>query len=118
MAGIIFNTPPIKIINPTSEIMPVNNAGLFVDSNIKNVVDDIVITQNTISLDPAGIKLDFTNELYQLGDPFGVNIVLDNFNGVLNINGIGPSPVPVVSDKLIPITLDGFQYYIQLYVSI
>lgn len=117
MAGIIINIPQIYT-NPTTQLMPVNDTGSFVDSNIKNVVDDLVITQNTQTLDPAGIKLDFTNELYELGDPFGVNISLDNFNGVLNINGIGPSPVPVAPDKLMPVTIDGFQYYIQLYVAI
>ena len=116
MSGIIIYIPPAKLINPTSEIVPVNSAGTFIDSNIKNIANDIVVTQDTITLDPKGIKLDFINELYELGDPYGVNISLDNFNGIMNINGIGPTPATVTIDKVLPITIDGVQYYLQLYI--
>lgn len=116
MAGIIIYIPQAPLINPTSEIVPVKSAVTFVDSNIKNIVDDIVITQNTITQDPAGIKLDFTNELYELGDPFGININIDNYNGILNINGVAPTPATVTIDKVFPVTIGGIQYYLQLYI--
>ena len=116
MAGIIINIPQAPLINPTTQIVPVKSAATFVDSNIKNIVDDIVITQNTITQDPAGIKLDFINELYELGDSNGANISLDNFNGIMNINGIGPTPATVTIDKVLPVTIDGVQYYLQLYI--
>lgn len=116
MAGIIIYIPQAPLINPTTEIVPVKSATTFVDSNIKNIVDDIVITQNTITQDPAGIKLDFINESYELGDPFGININIDNYNGILNINGI-PLITPIITpDKTLPVTIDGLQYYIQLYL--
>ena len=120
MAGIIIYIPPVippPIINPTSEVMPVADGGNFVDSNIFNVVDDLLQTRNTITLDPKGLILDFVNNLYQLGDPLGLNINLDTTNYILNINGVTLPSVTVIADKLLPITIDGTQYYIQLYVE-
>jgi hypothetical protein len=120
MAGIIIYIPPIippPPINPTTEIMPVNNAGSFVDSNIKNIVNDYLQTESTITLDPKGLILDFVNNLYKLGDPFGLNINLDTQNNIININGADLGNLTLVADKTLPITIDGTQYYIQLYVE-
>ena len=118
MAGIIIYIPQSSGIttNPTTQIMPVNDNGLFIDSNIKNVLDEYLQTQNTITLDPKGIILDFLNNLYQLGDPFGLNINLDTQNNILNINGADLSTPIIVPDKTLPVTFDGTQYYIQLYL--
>jgi hypothetical protein len=117
MAGIIIYIPPTSQINPTTEIMPVNNVGSFVDSNVKNIINDILQTQSTITLDPKGIILDFVNNLYQLGDPFGLNINLDTQNNIININGADLGNTTIVLDKTLPITIDGIQYYIQLFVE-
>jgi hypothetical protein len=117
MAGIIINIPTPQLINPTNQIMPVRDGNVFVDSNIFNVVNDLLQTRNTITLDPKGIMLDFINNLYQLGDPFGLNINLDTQNNIININGGDLGTITVVSDKTLPITIDGTQYYIQLYVE-
>ena len=56
MAGIIINIPTPQLINPTSEFIPVNNAGLFVDSNIKNIVNDKIETKNVFD-EIIGLKL-------------------------------------------------------------
>jgi hypothetical protein len=120
MAGIIIYIPPVTpppIINPTSEVIPVADGGNFVDSNINNYVDNLLQTRNTITLDPKGLILDFVNNLYQLGDPLGLNINLDTTNFILNINGVTLPSVTVIADKLLPVTIDGTQYYIQLYVE-
>jgi hypothetical protein len=44
MAGIIINIP--QLINPTNQIMPVRDGNVFVDSNIKNVVNQYIETKN------------------------------------------------------------------------
>lgn len=121
MSGIIIYIPPVPqppIINPTSEVVPVADGGNFIDSNINNYVDNLLQTRSTITLDPKGIILDFVNNLWQLGDPFGINITLDSNTNIININGLGTFPsISVIADKVMPITIDGTQYYIQLYLE-
>lgn len=118
MSGIIIYIPPVPqppIINPTSEVVPLADGGTFVDSNIYNYVDNLLQTRSNITLDPKGIILDFVNNLWQLGEPFGINIVLDSSGNILNINGITLSNPIVAPEKMLPVTIDGQQYYIQLY---
>ena len=119
MSGIIIYIPPAPeppIINPTSEVIPVADGGNFIDSNINNYPDNLLQTRSTITLDPKGIILDFVNNLWQLGDPYGINIVLNSNSNILNINGATLDTPTVFAEKLLPVTIDGQQYYIQLYL--
>lgn len=120
MSGIIIYIPPIippPLINPTSEIMPVNNVGVFVDSNIKNVIDQKVETLNALD-DQIGLKLDFTNNIYEIGDPLGLNIKLETAPNELSINGALTSTPVVTPDKFLKIINNGDVYYIQLNVEL
>lgn len=117
MAGIIIYIPQAPLINPTSEIMPVNNAGAFVDSNVKNVIDQKLETLNSLD-DQIGLKLDFTNNIYEIGDPFGLNIKLETGPNELSINGDVTSTPVVVADKFLKISNNGNVYYIQLNVEL
>lgn len=117
MAGIIIYIPQAPQINPTSEIMPVNNSGAFVDSNIKNVIDQRVETQNSFD-DQIGLKLDFINNIYEVGDPNGLNIKLNTGPNELSINGDVTFTRAVVPDKLLKILSNGDVYYIQLNVEL
>jgi hypothetical protein len=119
MSGIIIYIPPVQpppIINPTSEVMPVADGGTFVDSNIFNFVDNLLQTRNTVTLDPKGLNLDFDNNLYEIGDPLGLNINLDTGNNVININGDVVSTPTVIADKFLKIVNNGDEFYLQLYV--
>jgi hypothetical protein len=120
MSGIIIYIPqviPTPPINPTSTLMPVKSGSTFVDSNIKNVVDDVIETQNALH-DAIGLKLDFINNIYEIGDPLGLNINLDTINAILNINGATLSNTEIVSEKLLSVTINGVNYYIQLYTDV
>jgi hypothetical protein len=117
MAGIIIYIPQAPLINPTSEIMPVNNSGAFVDSNIKNVIGQKIETLNGL-FDQIGLKLDFTNNIYEIGDPLGLNIKLDTGPNELSINGVLTSTPAVVPDKFLKILNNGDVYYIQLNVEL
>ena len=121
MSGIIIYIPPIPtppIINPTSEVMPVADGGNFIDSNIFNFVNNLLQTRNTITLDPKGLMLDFDNDLYEIGDPLGLNINLDTVNNIININGDVTSTPTVIPDKFLKILNNGDVYYIQLNVEL
>jgi len=115
MAGIIINIPTPQLINPTSEFIPVNNAGLFVDSNIKNIVNDKIETKNVFN-DIIGLRLDFINNEYIIGDPLSTNFIVDTINQTVAINGVTLPSLTVTLDKILPIKINGNQYYIQLFV--
>ena len=117
MAGIIINIPTPQLINPTSEFIPVNNASLFVDSNIKNIVNDKIETIDTFG-SPMGLKLDFINNEYIIGDPISTNFIVDTTNQTIAINGIILPSLTVTLDKILPIKVGGNQYYIQLFVEL
>lgn len=55
-------------INPTSNFMPVNNAGTFVDSSVENVINTYWQTFFQTGANAEGIYLDFLNRAYYLGD--------------------------------------------------
>jgi hypothetical protein len=116
MSGIIIYIPPIiptPPINATSTIMPVKSGSTFVDSNIKNVVDEYlktIISGNTIGLD-----LDFVNNKFCLGNPTGVNFCANDGTGVIEISGVTLSEPLVVAEKLMYTEINSSQYYIQLY---
>lgn len=60
-------------VNPTTQFIPVNSAGSFIDSSIENVVDTFLQTfKNTTIPLPEGLYLDFQNSVYYFGD-FNVN---------------------------------------------
>jgi hypothetical protein len=115
MAGIIINIPTPQLINPTSEFIPVNNAGLFVDSNIKNIVNDKIETKNVFD-EIVGLRLDFINNEYIIGDPISTNFIVDTINQTIAINGITLPTATYTLDKILPIKVNGTQYYIQLFV--
>jgi hypothetical protein len=115
MAGIIINVP--QLINPTNQIMPVRDGNIFVNSNFKNVVDERIESQNALD-DQIGLKLDFVNNIYTIGDPLGLNIKLETGPLELSINGVILSNPTVTPDKMLKIYHEGNQYFIQLYVEV
>lgn len=117
MAGIIINIPTQQLINPTNQILPVRDGNIFVDSNFKNVIDERIESQNALD-DQIGLKLDFTNNIYEIGDPLGLNIRLDTAPNELNINGDLTSTPVVTPDKFLKIINNGYVYYIQLNVEL
>lgn len=118
MAGIIINNPPIippQLINPTSTIMPVNYIGTFIDSNIKNLVDDIIETE--VGGFPMGVNLDFTNQNFGIGNPATTTLNVNGGLGQIEIDGVLTTTPVVVADKLMYVKINGLDYYIQLYVT-
>jgi hypothetical protein len=87
MSDIIY-TPPVSgggggtTINPTNNFIPVrSNATTFIDSVLENGSDYL---KSIYSTNDIGLKLDFANNLYQLGDYNGSNasiLVLETYIG-------------------------------------
>jgi hypothetical protein len=117
MSGIIINIPTPKLINPTNQIMPVRDGNIFVDSNIKNVVDQYIETKNAVD-QITGLRLDFNNNTFTLGDYAGLSISINTTTNEINFNGNIFVPVTVVPDKLIKIVNNGDVYYLQSYVEV
>jgi hypothetical protein len=120
MSGIIIYIPPIiptPPINPTSTLMPVKSGSTFIDSNIKNVEDEYIVTLNSINAE-IGLKLDFINNIYSLGNVSGLGIRLDTNNNELSINGNITSQPIVAPSKYLKILNNGDVYYILLNVEL
>jgi hypothetical protein len=120
MSGIIINIPPIiptPPINATSTIMPVKDVDTFIDSNIKNVVNQYIATINDLN-DEIGLKLDFFNNIYSLGKLTGLSISLDTNNNELSINGDILSTPVVAPEKMMKIIHNGDVYFLQLYIEL
>lgn len=117
MSGIIINIPPIiptPPINPTSEFIPVNQGGnSFIDSNLKNVVDTFLQTEQTNG-SIKGVKVDFVNNISSLGDSNGVNFIVDSVNEKVEITGNVTTSISIIPDTQLKITINNVQYYIQL----
>ena len=64
MAGISYQ-PPIGGVNPTPKKMPVQLAGAFVDSDLRNQVGDLL--ESIIGNVTEGIEISFTNGRYRFG---------------------------------------------------
>jgi hypothetical protein len=122
MSGIIIYIPPIiptPPINPTSEFLPVNYGGnSFIDSNLKNVVNTYIQTENITSGQINGLKIDFVNNTASIGDPNGVNLTIDSVNDKIDIVGSVTTSIAVVPDTLLKITINNIPYYIQLNVPL
>jgi hypothetical protein len=116
MSGIIIYIPPViptPPINPTNEFVPVKSGSTFVDSNIKNVVDEYL--QTKISGNIIGLNLDFINSKFCLGNPTGVNFCANDGTGIIEISGVTLSEPLVIAEKLMYTEINGSEYYIQLY---
>jgi len=85
MPGIIY-TKPTAQVNPTNRFVPVNNAGVFADSNINNVVDTTLSTEVNGVQD--GINLDFNSGRHFVGDAV-LNLTMDTTN--YEFNFVGPA---------------------------
>jgi hypothetical protein len=118
MSGIIIYIPPVPQppINPTDNLMPVRSSSTFVDSNIKNVVDDYIQTQNNITNDPKGLNIDFVNDSYSLGNPNSCNFTINSNVQQIQIIGDVISEPVVVPNKLLNLQINGVEYFIQLNV--
>ena len=67
--------------NPTDKYIPYNNSSTFADSYLYNDTASQVLKTISASTD-IGLKLDFTNTLYQIGDIAG-----SNAKPIIEING-------------------------------
>jgi hypothetical protein len=121
MSGIIYNVPPIiptPPINATSTIMPVKDVDTFIDSNIKNVVNQYIETINDLG-NFIGLRINFFDNTTTIGNLTNCNIVVDaNGGGEISLNGNLTSTPTVAPDKFLRISNNGDVYYIQLNVEI
>ena len=85
MAGLLYILPS-SAVNPSSRYVPVNNAGIFADSNINNVVDTTLNTEVNGVQD--GIYLDFNSGRHYIGDGV-LNLTMDTTN--YEFNFVGPA---------------------------
>jgi hypothetical protein len=118
MAGIIINIPPIipiPPINPTSSLMPVRDGDTFVDSNFVNIIDDNL--RSEVLGDEKGLKLDFTNDSYAIGNPNSLQVTFNaNVQQIQIIGDVIADGITVIPDKFLNLQIQGAEYYILLNV--
>lgn len=85
MASIVYQTANLSP-NPSNRYVPVNNAGVFGDSNINNVVNTTLSTEVNGVQD--GINLDFNSGRHFVGDAV-LNLTMDTTN--YEFNFVGPA---------------------------
>jgi hypothetical protein len=119
MAGIIIYIPPViptPPINPTSTLMPVKSGSTFVDSNIKNVVDEYIETKNSLN-EFIGLRVNFFDNTSTLGNLTTCNIAVSADEVSMNGNLVS-EPLVAFGNKYLKIVNNGDVYYIPLSIEI
>jgi hypothetical protein len=118
MSGIIIYIPPIiptPPINATTTILPVKDTDTFIDSNIKNVVNQYIETINDLG-NFIGLRINFFDNTTTIGNLTTCNIAVSADE--ISMNGNLTSTPVVAPDKFLKIVNNGDTYYIQLNVEL
>ena len=112
MASIVYQTANLSP-NPSSNVIPVQSAGLFIDSNLYNLQNSKLIAQ--VSGVTAGFEFDFIGSRYAYGTAVN-NVTIDNVAGEISLNGtaITSNSSSGASGRHLVLNINGTQYKIKL----
>ena len=117
MAGISYNIASAAV-NPTSERIPVNISGQFVDSNIQNRQDTYVKVLNGAGIN-EGLGIDLGTKRYFIGDALTANngtfLAIDDATRKISLGGtITQGTSGSVSGQHLKLYINGTLYVIEL----
>jgi hypothetical protein len=115
MASIVYNNSNAKV-NPTTNYLPINVNGKFVDSNLNTPSDGVL--QTNFGGGAMGLKLDSSSTQYTLGDYNNIanntKIIIDDANNTIKISAatVGGTHLPTAT--FLKISVNGNPYTLGL----
>lgn len=115
MAAIVYNNNNARV-NPTSNVIPINVNGKFVDSEINRPSDGTL--QTTFANGRIGLHLDSTSTRFTLGDYNNIanntKIIVDDANNTIKIEAATVGGAHLPTSTFLKINVNGNNYVLGL----